>query len=700
MKLRHQVLILASIPVIGLGLVGAPLSLDKWYSYTEARQTESAIGQGIALGGLIHRLQVERGLSVGYVSSSGHDFGGDIGASRAATDSALAQAPELPGTARAAFDQLRDTRAQIDRLSVPGPEVAAFYTGAIRALLADVEDRMLAQRDPEITRLSAGLGALSEAKEAAGLQRAAGAAALAGNIVPAGLYRSFVERGAAEASMLRLAVQEMGEILQDVDLQALQDRTGIAAARTRIAETGAGGQVQGLSGPAWFATASDWIDALREVEAQAAESILIRAGQQARGALVAFAGFLGLSLLCAAISVAIGRTVIRSVDSNFRALTNAMDRLGRKDFDNRPRVANLSTEIGVLFNAIDRTRDSLRDADDRVAAAIRQNRTQVIDHLDAALVRLSKGELDCHIAQPFPPEYDSLRLRFNDAVTRLAEAMSGMAAAVATFRKSSSDLNRATDDMSRRTGSQAAALEQTTAALSQLTDMVAGTARASKGAGEASIGLRNSASEGQGRVDEAIAVMRRIAKSSEEMTRMVALIDDIAFQTNLLALNAGVEAARAGESGRGFAVVASEVRALAVRSADTTTEIRNQIKRSVDIVQEGVALVEVAARAFRQIGDGVADASAAMEQIAGEAVAQASSIAEIKAAMLSLDQVTQQNAAMVQENSDLIEILNDQSAEVSNLIGAFRTETARRPDAAFAPASPGTRGTVSKVRAA
>ncbi|PTX00352.1 methyl-accepting chemotaxis protein [Pararhodobacter aggregans] len=676
MKLRHQVLVLAAIPLLALIAVSGPLTLGKWQAYVDASNTERAVAEGIVLGDLVHHLQVERGQSAGFLSSGGTNFRDTLPDARAATDRILARAPAVPGAARAALGALAGLRAQVDNQSVAPGDSGAQYTATIRAILEQTEERLLLQRDPEITRLGAGLGALSEAKEAAGLQRAVGATGLgAGTFAQAG-FRSFIERGATEGALLRLAMQELDGALAGVDFAALQRDAGVAAARDAILAAGPGAAVPGLSGPEWFSRATAWIDALRQVETRVAEGLRARAAARSQASLTSFIGFLTLSILAITGSAALGHLVNRSVSTNFRDLSSAMDQLGRRGADIPPRRARLPAEFAQMFDVVDRTRDTLNAADQRVAEAIRANREQVIDHLDAALARLSQGDLDCQIAVEFPPEYDGLRLRFNDAVGRLRTAIGGVAGAVSGFRASSAELDRATDDMSRRTGSQAAALEQTTAALSQLSDLVAGTARASKSAGEAAIGLRNNAAEGQGRVDEAIAVMQRIAKSSEEMTRMVALIDDIAFQTNLLALNAGVEAARAGESGRGFAVVASEVRALAVRSADTTNEIRNQIKRSTEIVQQGVSLVEVAAHSFRQIGDGIAGASSAMEQIADEAVSQASSIAEIKAAMLSLDQVTQQNAAMVQENSDLIGTLNGQSADVSSLLAAFRTETA------------------------
>lgn len=674
MKLRNQVLSLALVPVLALMAFSAVMAVEEWRVRTDALATQAAVSDAILLGNLVHQLQIERGQSAGFLASGGTNFADQLPQSRALTDQALAAAPALPEAIARDVERLTETRAAIDSLSLNGAQSGAFYTGLIRGTLGQTERRLLTEEDAALIRVSAGLVALSEAKEAAGLQRAAGATGLgAGSFTP-GAYRVFTQRGAAETAYLQLAEVELGPLLDGVDFTRSQSETGVAEVRTVIHEAGPETPITEFTGPEWFARATAWIDVLRAQETRLSTEILRIATANSSAATTRLALVIGVALATVLCSLGFGLVVVRRVQGSFTALTGAMDRLGRRDYDAWPDRGPLAPEIAVLFDAIETTRDTLREADERLATAADIERNLVITELDSALSRLADGDLMARIDADFPSEYQNLKHGFNEAVARLGQAISGVSGAVSTFRRSSGDLNRATEDMSRRTGSQAAALEETTAALAQLSDMVTGTARSSKMAGEAAAGLRARAIEGRGRVDEAIEVMQRISKASEDMTQMISLIDDIAFQTNLLALNAGVEAARAGESGRGFAVVAGEVRALAVRSADTTTEIRAQIRRTVEIVQSGVNLVTQAASAFHQITEGVQGASSAIEGIADEASAQASSIAEIKSAMLSLDQVTQQNAAMVQESSDLIAALDGQSQQIGGLVGVFKTE--------------------------
>ncbi|MCA2013991.1 methyl-accepting chemotaxis protein [Cereibacter sphaeroides] len=673
MKLRHQVLALAAIPLLGLATVSVYLAGQEVLRVLDASRTELAVAEGVAWGDLVHRLQVERGQSAGFIASQGANFATTLPEMRGETDRVLADIGTLPDDIVSALSDLEAFRDRIDRQAANVPQVGQFYTAAVRAVMSRTQSRLLSPADPEIVRLSAGILALAEAKEAAGLQRAAGATGFGSGAFAPTVFQAFVERGATEIAQLRMAQVELGEARIDRDLTALAQGTAVAEMRSAVVSAGPNAAISSISGPQWFAAATEWIDTLRQVEIEVYQDIAAVSAAHSSSAALRLGLVVAVAFLAIGGSLFVALNVVKTFNGSFAALKEAMDRLGERDFDGWTRKAGIAEEIDTLFDTVERTRDALQDADQRIADATRRQREDVIDHLDAALMRLSNGDLLCQIETPFPPEFESLRDGFNEAVLRLRDTLGGVSMAVETFQRSSSDLNRATEDMSRRTGSQAAALEETTAALSQLSDMVAGTARSSRSAGQSATGLRSAAVEGRGRVDEAIAIMQKISKSSEEMTRMIALIDDISFQTNLLALNAGVEAARAGESGRGFAVVAGEVRALAVRSADTTNEIRSQIRASIAIVEEGVSLVEQAAKSFHQISEGVEGTTGAMEHIAGEAAAQASSIAEIKAAMESLDQVTQQNAAMVQESSDLIATLNHQSGDLSTLVGGFQT---------------------------
>ena len=225
---------------------------------------------------------------------------------------------------------------------------------------------------------------------------------------------------------------------------------------------------------------------------------------------------------------------------------------------------------------------------------------------------------------------------------------------------------------SRRTEHQAATLEETAAALAEITAAVNSAAEGARSA-RAVVAEARGNSENSGRVvQDAVAAMGEIASSSNQISRIVGVIDDIAFQTNLLALNAGVEAARAGEAGRGFAVVASEVRALAQRSSEAAREIGGLISASAQQVDKGVTLVGEAGEALRQIASSVNGISDHVSDIATSAQEQSASLTEVNGAMAQLDQVTQQNAAMFEETTAASQSLVAQADTLSDRMARFR----------------------------
>jgi methyl-accepting chemotaxis protein len=236
----------------------------------------------------------------------------------------------------------------------------------------------------------------------------------------------------------------------------------------------------------------------------------------------------------------------------------------------------------------------------------------------------------------------------------------------------SHEISSASDDLSRRTETQAATLEQTAAALDELTASVKS---AADGAKEVEKIVREARSEADNSgviVQNAVSAMTMIEKSSSEISQIIGVIDDIAFQTNLLALNAGVEAARAGDAGRGFAVVASEVRALAQRSSDAARQIKNLIGGSTEQVERGVLLVSKAGDALTAIADRVAHISTLISEIASGAQEQSTGLGEINIGVTHLDQVTQQNAAMVEEATAGSHALNQEATQLIELVSRFQ----------------------------
>lgn len=304
-----------------------------------------------------------------------------------------------------------------------------------------------------------------------------------------------------------------------------------------------------------------------------------------------------------------------------------------------------------------------------------EQRTQnVVDMMRKGLEDLADGDLAVQIDTEFDGEYEQLRVDFNKATERLRNTISAVVSNSDGIRNEASEIARAADDLSRRTENQAATLEETSASLEELTASVKS---AAEGAEKANVNVteaRTSAQASGAVVDEAISAMSAIENSSRQISQIIGVIDDIAFQTNLLALNAGVEAARAGDAGRGFAVVASEVRALAQRSSEAAKEIKDLISTSSEQVGTGVELVGRTGAALREILGSVTSISELVGDIANTAKEQSVGIGEINAAVNQIDQVTQQNAAMVEESTAASHSLMQEAEELAKLVAQFRVE--------------------------
>ena len=262
-----------------------------------------------------------------------------------------------------------------------------------------------------------------------------------------------------------------------------------------------------------------------------------------------------------------------------------------------------------------------------------------------------------------------------DMTGQLQEIVGKVTQATDQVSSAAAEIAQGSTDLSQRTEEQASALEETASSMEELTSTVkqsadnAGQANALAGA------ARNQAEQGGQVVDQAISAMSAINTSSRKIADIIGVIDEIAFQTNLLALNAAVEAARAGEQGRGFAVVAGEVRKLAQRSADAAKEIKGLITDSVAKVEDGGKLVDRAGQTLRDIMGSVKKVSDIVAEMAAAAREQASGIEQVNKAILQMDQVTQQNAALVEETAAASHAMGDQARELQQLMGFFKLDT-------------------------
>jgi methyl-accepting chemotaxis protein len=332
---------------------------------------------------------------------------------------------------------------------------------------------------------------------------------------------------------------------------------------------------------------------------------------------------------------------------------------------------------------------------DRFARNVDQLLTTVDDGLRQTgqiLKRLAAGDLTETMAGDFRGAFAELQRNVNDAILNLAKTMSEVRHATSSISGNSNELRTAADDLARRTEQQAAALEQTSAALDEITAVVkTSTTRAQEAStmvGEAKDSTAQSATV----VREAISAMGRIEQASREISQIINVIDEIAFQTNLLALNAGVEAARAGEAGKGFAVVAQEVRELAQRSANAAKDIKTLITKSGHEVAGGVNLVQKTGEALTEIETRVLSINDHIQSIATAAREQATGLNEVNIAINQMDQVTQKNAAMVEETSAATHKLSHEADTLFSLLSHFKVANATAGQASVAAAGYGTAG--------
>ncbi|HEY8576364.1 MAG TPA: methyl-accepting chemotaxis protein [Devosia sp.] len=479
------------------------------------------------------------------------------------------------------------------------------------------------------------------------------------------------------------------------------------------------------------------------IEAEATEvlGLILMVG----GAVVVVLGLIGFAL---------SRAITRPIPK----LASSMEAIAEGNYETVVPYTALGNEVGGMARAVEVFRENglrvsqMTEAEAARIIADQENRQAMMRELQGAFGAVVDaavaGDFTRQVAVEFPdPELNALAgsvnnlvSTFNRGVTEIGDVLSAMAdtdltqrmegdyegafarlkhdvnavadkltEVIGQLRHTSGSLKTATgeilsgaNDLSERTTKQAATIEETSAAMEQLASTVMQNAQRAKDASANAMAVTRTAEEGGQVMDAATAAMERITQSSGKISNIIGMIDDIAFQTNLLALNASVEAARAGDAGKGFAVVAVEVRRLAQSAAQASSEVKVLIEQSANEVTAGSRLVDDAAGKLRVMLDAVRGNNSLLESIANDSREQASAIDEVSTAVRTMDEMTQHNAALVEETNAAIEQTEAQATELDRIVDVFRLSDHASPQrhVAASAETAGARGLQRRLAAA
>lgn len=598
-----------------------------WTRIETERQMEN-IAQLTALarsaGNVVHELQKERGMSVGFLGAEGKTFKDELNAQRALTDREIEvfvdslsdtalQAGDVT-TSVAAFKKnilsLATLREKVTQLGLPASEVVKFYTNVIADVLNFVGRLGTLTDSGEMANSFAAYYNLLNLKEQAGIERA-----LLANIFSSGHFADgqlhqlsdvVSKQNVWLAQSLRLSPPEQAAMLKS-RLQSTDATQALSLREAAFSHAANGGF--DVDPTVWFKVQTQRIEVMRQIENVAANLLWESAIKLAQDARKNWQIYMAVSLLALLASLAFAGAIALNMHRQFSDTLN--------------KIAGMN------------------------------------------------GDLTQRLATPGKDELSSLNRAYNTMLENIQHIVQEIKQGSLVLYDASSSITAGNQDLAQRTDDQAASIVEAVASMEQLSTTITQTADNAREAELLTIRLEKEVRQASNVASAANQSMGDIRSSSEKISNIVTSIDDISFQTNLLALNAAVEAARAGEMGRGFAVVASEVRNLSQRCAKEANQIRELVAQNMVKISEGVERVTASATALKAAADNTTSMKQYIGDIARVATEQSQGVSQINLALRPMEQVTQQNAALVSQAANDSQRLDNLSVTMRDLVNRF-----------------------------
>ena len=713
-RIPVRIAIACLLPLLAFTGFAVKELLDKRETFSTMQHVAVVVEAAPMISKLIADLQLERGPTGGFVEAKGKASADNMRGARLATDKSLAAwkqhvaeySKAAAGTkfaknleaANARLNDLTSMRASADALTIDFAKATEWYTTTISSLIAVVDAITEMSEDGRIIRQATALAAHIRRWEFSAQARAMGRRGFASGQFPQQNYQQFVRSWVLSdgyaATFRRFATPAQVEYVNNALRGPITDDT-MRHRQIAIASP-FDNKMAGVTVQQYIDAATRYMDALNSTEHRLADDFMATVRAVAAEARWGFWTLLAVALGLLAITGAVVWFVVLSITRPVGQLVDTMKTLadGRHDIevpgtDRGDELGHMARAVLVFRDAaVEKERLESQSADAQKAAEVERQRNEaaraaaaaqvkhVVDALGEGLEQLAKGALGYRITTEFADEYKKVQSDFNAAISQLQETIGSIVTSTREVSNAAGEISSSTTDLSQRTEEQAASLEETSAAMEEISATVKQNADNAQQANQFASGTREVCDRGGQVVAEAVKAMSRIEDSSRKISDIIGVIDEIARQTNLLALNAAVEAARAGEAGRGFAVVASEVRSLAQRSSQAAKDIKDLISNSSNQVQEGVELVNRAGTSLNEILTSIKKVAEIVSGIAAASAEQATGLEQVNKALSQMDEVTQQNSALVEENAATAKTLEHQAHAMTERVAFFRIDSA------------------------